>query len=286
MTAMHVIKGLRQAKILKDIWKQNIQKPCMYCDKICDSEQELIKHHGECIDLGIANRKCSKCTQLFTRQGIKRHQTKCLGLQKDYDCPECGQFFTSTKDVRTHHQEEHQMERVKSREICYHWRRGRCDRGDACRFSHAGRQESNGSEITRKNNTVPACKNGSSCEWLRNGKCSYFHTKVGVQKPWNNNRRDQGASLPRHEEGRRQGSRTHQENRSRQESHPRQENHNRQERQPRQEPSRNQTQPRRQSHQQADVFHVSLTAVVKEFPIVHTFTPWRIFPTFRQGGQS
>ena len=37
---------------------------------------------------------------------------------------------------------------------------------------------------------VPACTNGSNCQWLKRGSYSFFHSKVGVQRP----NRSQGGS--------------------------------------------------------------------------------------------
>ena len=73
------------------------------------------------------------------------------------------------------------MEVVKSKEVCFHWRRGHCSKGDSCRFSHVGHQKDN---ITGTTKRTPACSNGSGCEWLKKGSCSFFHPRVGVQRPW------------------------------------------------------------------------------------------------------
>ena len=100
-----------------------------------------------------------------------------------------------------------------------HWRKGHCLNGDSCGFSHAGHQQSNESRNTRKETTkVPECSNGPSCEWLAKGNCSYFHPRIGVQKPW--------ASRDRVRSGR-PDSRSHQDSRSPQDSWARQESRSR-----------------------------------------------------------
>ena len=38
--------------------------------------------------------------------------------------------------------------------------------------------------MREKSIRVPVCSNGPSCEWLERGCCSYFHPRVGVQRPW------------------------------------------------------------------------------------------------------
>ena len=62
---------------------------------------------------------------------------------------------------------------------------------------------------TTRGHRVPACSNGSDCDWLRRGNCSYFHPRVGVQKPWV---RDQGGQATRSQVSRSQDFR--QESRS------------------------------------------------------------------------
>ena len=59
----------------------------------------------------------------------------------------------------------------------------------------------------------PVCNNGSDCDWLRRGICSYFHPRIGVQKPWLNNKvrqesRTQGGRQEARGQGGRQDSRT------------------------------------------------------------------------------
>ena len=97
------------------------------------------------------------------------------------------------------------MELVKSRIVCKHWRKGNCLKGDLCGFSHVGKQNHTESVTTNKTSTrVPACSNGPSCEWLSKGSCSYFHPRVGVQKPWVNNKTQGGRQQTRTQGGRQQ----------------------------------------------------------------------------------
>ena len=172
---------------------KHTEAQCIYCDKMCDNEGKLVEHHKECLHIGEANRKCDKCDKLFTYQGLKRHKHDCHSVRNDYECPECSQICRNPKALKEHQDEDHAMEVVKSREVCYHWRRGNCFKGDSCRFSHVGRQNQNGSSTTSKaSKKVPACSNGSACEWLSKGICSYFHPRVGVQKPWVRKNSQQG----------------------------------------------------------------------------------------------
>ena len=135
--------------------------------------------------MGVANSTCSKCNEKFTAPGLRRHQKTCHGAREDFDCPECGMMFDSANGVKRHTEQEHTMEQAKSRVVCRHWRKGNCFKGDSCGFSHVGKQTPSEPSNTNKTSTrVPACSNGRSCEWLARGSCSYFHPRVGVQKPW------------------------------------------------------------------------------------------------------
>ena len=75
---------------------------------------------------------------------------------------------------------------MKSRAICKHWKKGRCTKGDFCGFSHTGHQSKNQSPTTERNSTkLAACRNGSACDcdcdWLKKGKCNFFHVQVKGQ---------------------------------------------------------------------------------------------------------
>ena len=65
--------------------------------------------------------------------------------------------------------------REKSQEVCRHWRRGRCDRGTDCNFSHVGHQDTVRPERQRAASAIEACHNGPSCSYLARGKCKYDH---------------------------------------------------------------------------------------------------------------
>ena len=163
---------------------------------------ELIKHHAECIDTGIKTVSCNKCEKEFTSFAMRRHKEVCKGKQ-EFDCPECGMICRSSALVKKHYDNEHKFQQVSSREVCYHWRRGNCSRVN-CRYAHVGHQANRESTSTRKSTTrVPACKNGITCDWLKKGSCSYFHARVGVQRPWISRGKDQGQGQG--ERGRKEG---------------------------------------------------------------------------------
>ena len=166
---------------------KHTEKPCIYCDKICNNDTDLIIHHKECADkVFVAESPCSKCNQVFTINGLKRHESNCHVPNKDFDCQVCGKIANSESDLNKHQDQEHKMEQVKSRVVCKHYRRGNCFKGDSCGFSHVGKQNKSSSSTNKTNTRVPSCKNGPTCEWLIKGNCSYFHPRVGVQRPWVN----------------------------------------------------------------------------------------------------
>ena len=146
-----------------------------------------------------------KCNEKFTVPGMRRHKGICHGAKEQFDCPECGMIFNSAEGVKRHSDQDHKMELVKSRIVCKHWRKGNCFKGDKCGFSHVGKQNHSEPMNTNKTSTrVPACNNGPSCEWLSKGSCSYFHPRVGVQKPWVKNKTQGGRQQTRTQGGRQQ----------------------------------------------------------------------------------
>ena len=179
-------KQFRTSQDLENhVQSKHVEKKCDYCENVFANESELGKHHKECNQIGLASKKCNKCNLKFTIQGLRRHKPMCHGNKKEFDCPDCGMIFTSTNDVKKHQDEDHKMEAVRSREVCFHWTRGQCLKGESCRFSHVGRQNTaRPKSVSTDNTRVPLCKNGASCDWLARGSCSYFHPRIGVQKPW------------------------------------------------------------------------------------------------------
>ena len=164
---------------------------CTYCDKRFRSEEALVRHHVDCVDFGVRNTKCNKCDKVFTNFAMRRHNDKCAGKQ-EFDCPECGQVYNKAIEVKKHYDSEHKMENVNSRIVCKWWRKGQCN-NTKCTYSHVGHQDKNSYSDTTSNKStrVPACRNGVSCEWLKKGRCSFFHQRVGVKKPLNKNTRGQ-----------------------------------------------------------------------------------------------
>ena len=201
-------KKFRTSQNLENhVQSKHVEKKCDYCENVFENEHELAKHHEECDQIGLASKNCNKCDAKLTIQGLRRHKPTCHG-KKEFDCPDCGMIFSSNNGVKKHQDEEHKMETVRSREVCFHWRRGNCVKGNLCRFSHVGSQNHSRTIHTNTPNTrVPLCKNGASCDWLAKGSCSYFHPRIGVQKPWTHKDNGQGGRQDRDSRSRQQPSR-------------------------------------------------------------------------------
>ena len=163
------------------VGSKHVEKDCNFCEKRFRNEHELGKHLKTCDKIGTANKVCNKCNKKFTGPGLVRHNPTCHGNDTEYECPLCGEIFNSSGALEDHQDQQHEMEQVRSREVCFHWRRGNCLKGDSCRFSHVGPQNKTGSNKTTAK--VARCKNGASCEWLANNTCSFFHPRIGVQRP-------------------------------------------------------------------------------------------------------
>ena len=63
--------------------------------------------------------------------------------------------------------------RIKTGRICRYFRRGYCAKGTQCTFRHSESYQI----------YAPACNQGLRCRYLAQGRCSFFHPGVGIQKP-------------------------------------------------------------------------------------------------------
>ena len=162
---------------------------CAFCDEEFSNQKELEKHIDQCLDYGNTTVKCSKCQQIFTRFGIKRHVENChkSTSTKLYSCSVCAKRSKSAEDIKKHQQTDHVEQFEVSKEVCKHYRRGHCFKGSSCQFSHVGFQNRTSSDSTTKKSTqsnwTAACKHGDSCSWMEKGSCRFFHKGVGVQMP-------------------------------------------------------------------------------------------------------
>ena len=200
----------------KYIEAKHSQQICNFCEEVFNNESELKRHINLCDEYNKTTIKCNKCQKTFTRFGIKAHGEKCHGLQTSklyacseceykaksandirnhqaqehtnavYICDECGHKGSSANQIRNHQHKEHSTDEVEvSKEVCKHWRRGNCLKGNQCGFSHVGYQQTNPSTTSKASTTnrSPTCRHGENCSWMAKGNCRYYHKGVGVQKP-------------------------------------------------------------------------------------------------------
>ena len=166
------------------------QSECPICDEVFPQGEALEKHTDECMKSMDEGVECPICLNKFlTKKAQKRHITKNHRQSKKqidkFVCSQCEMIFNNEKEMKSHmHKCIQEVQPEKSKEVCMHWRRGNCKRGDGCGYSHVGHQLDVSSEprSAKATSFTPACKHGQSCLWLAKGSCSYFHKNVGVQR--------------------------------------------------------------------------------------------------------
>ena len=189
--------------------KESSEDRCQACDKKCNAKGDLDRHmqdkHTEseypmykkkftskkqanehiCLDGEIVPQVCSKsyCKKQFTSSAVLVSPTKKahFGHQRNM-CTQCSEILDISVSMNNHIQTcgkslaDNGSQREKSREVCRHWRRGRCDRGATeCNFSHVGPQDAPRPECQQTERALEACRNGPSCSFLARGKCKFDH---------------------------------------------------------------------------------------------------------------
>ena len=161
---------------------------CAFCEDEFTSQGLLKKHIDNCLEYGNTTVKCTKCQETFTRFGMKRHGDICHEKKNIslYSCPECGKRAKPANEIKQHQINDHHEDIEVSKEVCKHWRKGHCFKGNRCQYSHVGFQRKE-TEVTSQKSTTKtwtaSCKNGDNCLWQEKGTCRYYHRGVGVQRP-------------------------------------------------------------------------------------------------------
>ena len=189
-----------------DMSKENPTQTCQACDKVFKAAGDLDKHmtdkHTEsechmcnktfttrkevqdhiCLEGDIVPQKCKKsyCDKEFVSStALKNHmKSSHFGHQRNV-CTKCGEILSTDTNMKHHSKScgksgDSETTQEKSRAVCKHWRRGRCDRGSQCKFSHVGRQDAAPPSTQSTKNTV-TCRNGPSCSYLARGRCHFDH---------------------------------------------------------------------------------------------------------------
>ena len=187
---------------------------CTMCNNKFNSSKEAEEHicrEGEIIPQVCEKSYCKK--KFVSSNALAKHVKNAhFGRQRTV-CTKCGEMLDKNEDMNKHidtcGKEPFEEIPEKSREVCKHWKKGRCDRGSQCRFSHVGRQEKTSTQHKSTNSAVIDCRNGPFCIYRARGKCNFFHhiakrhnsreqqgTNYNVrevQDGRNNNRERQGA---------------------------------------------------------------------------------------------
>ena len=158
----------------RHIKDKHTESDCPFCNETFASNSQLRGHVNSCVQNGTGKAKCNKCQEIFTNSGIKRHRQECHRKKvEEYKCEECGMLANTAAILRKHKQKEHVKWIEKSQEVCYHYRKGFCFRGDSCKYAHVGHQKKNTTDSTSSTGTernwTLACKNGDGCSWLERG---------------------------------------------------------------------------------------------------------------------
>jgi hypothetical protein len=164
----------------RHIKDKHTESECAMCNKKFTSAKQADNHI--CMEGEIVPQTCDKsyCKKEFVSSAAlaKHKKNSHFGSQRSV-CQECGELL-SNSDLMKHRkicnrvmgEQEHVKE--KSKVVCKHWRRGKCDRGSQCGFSHVGRQDNVSSEA-RATKQADACHNGPTCSFLARGKCRFAH---------------------------------------------------------------------------------------------------------------
>ena len=196
------------ANLDKHMDDKHTESECHMCNKTFTSRKEAENHI--CLDGDIVAQKCEKshCNKEFVSSAaLKKHMKGShFGNQRKV-CTKCGEILsTNTTDKKHNELCGKSADRGdKSKEVCRHWRKSRCDRGSLCNFSHVGQQYAPRHENKATRNTYQ-CRNGPSCSFLARGKCHFEHPKENQHQAREQEVRRQNKSRNQPKQGRRQQS--------------------------------------------------------------------------------
>ena len=121
---------------------KHVQPECQMCNKEFTTRRQAKEHI--CFDPEVVPQKCDKsyCNKEFANsEALKGHMKKAHYGNQRTVCKKCAEVL-SNNQMKSHMEmcgkdfsgSEGTQER--SLEVCKHWRRGRCDWGSSCNFSH------------------------------------------------------------------------------------------------------------------------------------------------------
>ena len=157
---------------------------CPMCKKSFSSRKQAEDHI--CLEGDIVPLKCDKsyCNKEFVSSAaLNKHiKNSHYGHQRKV-CNKCGEILDSNTTLNKHKEScgkgivDDENKREKSREVCIHWKRGKCTRGPQCNFSHVGWQNVLTSKQQSTTKTPEPCRNGTECSFNAKGRCHFGHHK-------------------------------------------------------------------------------------------------------------
>ena len=188
-----------QGDLEKHLRDRHTEVNCQMCDKKLSTKKEVDEHI--CSDNQVVPQKCEKsyCQKEFVSTAtLKQHMKEAHFGQQRSVCNKCGEVLNRNDSVKKHNETCCKSAGIdKSREVCKHWRRGHCNMGTECQFSHVGHQNVPWVKSVSTQKTSALCRNGPSCNFLARGKCMFKHHNT------NNHQSNQnGSGQPRPNKGR------------------------------------------------------------------------------------
>ena len=121
---------------------------------------------------------CTNCPAEFrTEHDLKEH-TKTHKVFK-IACNECDEKFEIKQDLNHHIRTAHR-EFKTIQKPCRHFKRGWCEKGQMCSFSHA--LNNNQWPQMGQEQQAPTCRRGPGCTFWAQGTCFYYHQRAGVKQ--------------------------------------------------------------------------------------------------------
>ena len=174
-------KGFNAAKDLDRHMKdKHTESECPNCNKKSTSEKHADEHTF--MDGDIVPETCEKsyCKREFiSTAALAKHVKNSHFVHQRSVCTQCGEIINQNMKSHTEACGKKAPDSLeRSREVCKHWKRGKCNRGQSCNFSHVGRQDISPSERQSTAKTPELCRNGPACSYLAKGRCKFDHHKT------------------------------------------------------------------------------------------------------------